>query len=292
MKKFQPHQPRSLFGSLKSLKALCLKSVDVTDQDVDFFLRNCPLLEHLVVDYALKILNLNICGALALKHLGILYCMNVKSLKVSAPNLTSLRVTNAVALLLENVPKLVEVYVSNGYTDVDKLVPSLYCCLSQLEILTLRLNLQKYIEENCKFPVLPNLKKLEIQYFAGVESIIWVTSFMRAAPYLQEFVIKIYWYKFLRTEKNIKSLIHSPHQHLKVFKFLGYYGRASDVELVMYLLDNCAILEKLIIDPRYQAFFSYAGLDPAEVDAVQTSRNYAKQQLQGQVPRHIELLIL
>ncbi|GFQ08064.1 fbd-associated F-box protein at4g10400, partial [Phtheirospermum japonicum] len=119
--KFQPHQPRSLFGSLKSLKALCLKSVDVTDQDVDFFLRNCPLLEHLVVDYALKILNLNICGALALKHLGILYCMNVKSLKVSAPNLTSLRVTNAVALLLENVPKLVEVYVSNGYTDVDKI---------------------------------------------------------------------------------------------------------------------------------------------------------------------------
>ncbi|GFP93265.1 F-box/FBD/LRR-repeat protein at5g53840 [Phtheirospermum japonicum] len=246
-----------------------------------FPMKNCPLLEHLVVDYALKISNLNICGALALKHLEILDCLHIISLKVSAPKLTSLGVTNPVALLLENVPKLVE----------------------------------KLIEEYCKFPGLPNLKKLEIEYYGrGDESIIGLTSFIRAAPYLEEFVIKISWYKFLWTNRNVKNTIHSPHQHLKMVKFSGYYGRASDVELVMYLVDNCVVLEKIIIDPRYQSSCSHAPLDPDEVDGeltegnhrsvlvypdefdgldvVQTSRNYAKQQLEGQVPQKSNLVIL
>ncbi|GFP85260.1 hypothetical protein PHJA_000669700 [Phtheirospermum japonicum] len=108
---------------------------------IDFFLRSCPLLEQLVVHDASKISDLNICGALALTHLGIIYCLNVNSIKVSAPNLTSLKVTSVEALLLENVPKLVEVYVCCGREEVyvHKLVPALHCCLSQLEILTLDL---------------------------------------------------------------------------------------------------------------------------------------------------------
>ncbi|GFP93081.1 fbd-associated F-box protein at3g52670, partial [Phtheirospermum japonicum] len=271
-------------NSLKFLRELSLKSVDVTDKDVEFFLRSCPLLEHLVIDYALKILNLNICGALALKHLEILYCFHVKSIKVSAPNLTSLRVTSVEALLLENVPKLVEVYVCCGHEEVyaHKLVPALHCCLSQLEILMLNLSIKTKFIEDCKFPVLPNLKKLAIEFFGRRDkSLIGLASFIRAAPYLQEFVIKIDWYKLLRTDRNVKNGIHSPHEHLKVVKFLSYYGRASDVELVRYLVDNCVVFEKIIIDPRYRTDYFHTQMD-TELDAVGTSRNYAKQQLQGQ----------
>ncbi|GFP93101.1 putative F-box/FBD/LRR-repeat protein at1g66290 [Phtheirospermum japonicum] len=232
---------------------------------------NCPLLEHLVIDYALKISNLNICGALALKHLEIRFCFRVKSIKVSAPNLISLKVTSVEALLLENVPKLVEVYVCCGPEDVyaHKLVPALHCCLSQLEILMLDLSIKTKFIEDCKFPVLPNLKKLAIEFFGRRdESLIGLTSFIRAAPYIQEFVIKVRWYKLLRTDRNVKNAIHSPHQHLKVVKFLGYYGRSSDVELVRYLMDNCVVLEKIIIDPRYQSNYLHRPMDPGEVDGL------------------------
>ncbi|GFP93090.1 F-box/LRR-repeat protein at3g03360 [Phtheirospermum japonicum] len=314
IKKFMHHQARFDF---RSLKALCLKSVDMTDEDVDFFLRSCPLLEHLVIDYALKISNLNICGALALKHLQICYCLNVKSIKVSVPNITSLKVTSVHALLLENCPKLVEVCVCCGREEVylQNLVPALNCCLSQLEILTLKLLLKTEIIEECKFPVLAKLKKLEIYFTAnGDQSLIGLTSFMRAAPYLEEFVITIYWYKVLRTNRKVKNVVHSPHQHLKVVKFLGYYGRTSDVELVRYLVDNCVVLETIIIDPRYQSDYFHIPMDPVEIDeelpesnyqttlvdydeldkldAVRTARNYAKQQLEGQLPQHIKLVIL
>ncbi|GFP96359.1 F-box/LRR-repeat protein at3g03360 [Phtheirospermum japonicum] len=190
IKKFMHHQARFDF---RSHKALCLKSVDVTDQDVDFFLRSCPLLEHLVVHDALKISNLNICGALALKHLELCYCLHVKSIKVSATKLTSLKVTSVEALLLENVPKLVEVYVCCGREDVyvQNLVPALYCYLSQLEILTLELRIPMKTIEEFRFPVLARLKKLEIYCAAnGDQSMIGLTSFLRAAPYIQEFVMK------------------------------------------------------------------------------------------------------
>ncbi|GFP93083.1 hypothetical protein PHJA_001452600 [Phtheirospermum japonicum] len=131
-------------NSLKSLRELSLRSVDVADQDVEFYLRSFPLLEHLDIDHALKISNLNIYGVLGLKHLDILYCFRVKSIKVSAPNLTSLRVTSVETLLLENVPKLVEVYVCCGHEEVyaHKLVPALHCCMSQLEILMLNLSIK------------------------------------------------------------------------------------------------------------------------------------------------------
>ncbi|GFP93079.1 hypothetical protein PHJA_001452200 [Phtheirospermum japonicum] len=106
------------------------------------------------------------------------------------------------------------------------------------------------------------------------------------------------WHELLRTDRNIENAIHSPHHHLKVVKFLGYYGRASDVELVRYLVNNCVVLEKIIIDPRYQTDYFHTLMDTDEIygekdkaiygsmlvahdeleelDAVRTARNYAK----------------
>ncbi|EYU33419.1 hypothetical protein MIMGU_mgv1a0257491mg, partial [Erythranthe guttata] len=100
----------------KPLKVLCLKSVDVTEEDIKFLLSNCPLLEELVVDRSLKLLNIEACGSpiLALKHLKLTRCYNLKSVMVSAPNLTSLTLQKVENLLLENVPMLVEVSVCHN----------------------------------------------------------------------------------------------------------------------------------------------------------------------------------
>ncbi|EYU28497.1 hypothetical protein MIMGU_mgv1a020676mg, partial [Erythranthe guttata] len=121
--------------STKSLKVLTLKSFNVTDEEIKFLLSNYPLLEELAVDFSPKLLNVEVCGgpSLVLKHFEVTRCygMNsikvsapnltsltiqscsvfMKSVEVSAPNLTSLTVQKVESLLLENVPMLVNVSV-------------------------------------------------------------------------------------------------------------------------------------------------------------------------------------
>ncbi|EYU41845.1 hypothetical protein MIMGU_mgv1a022342mg, partial [Erythranthe guttata] len=97
----------------KSLKELSLKCVNLTGQAIEFFLHNCPFLEKLVVHYTNKISNLEVCGpSLVLKHLELMHCNYLESVKVSAPNLISLIGPNIDVLLLENVPMLKEVYIN------------------------------------------------------------------------------------------------------------------------------------------------------------------------------------
>ncbi|EYU41842.1 hypothetical protein MIMGU_mgv1a020578mg [Erythranthe guttata] len=97
----------------KSLKALSMRFVNVSGEAIEFFLRTCPFLEKLVVHNASELSNLEVCGSsLDLKHLELQSCHNLTSIKVSAPNLTSLTLPNVKGLLLENVPMLVEVSVS------------------------------------------------------------------------------------------------------------------------------------------------------------------------------------
>ncbi|XP_012842164.1 PREDICTED: F-box/LRR-repeat protein At3g26922-like [Erythranthe guttata] len=127
----------------KPLKVLCLKSVDVTEEDIKFFQSKCPMLEELVVDRSLKLLNVEVCGGpfLVLKHLELTRCYNLKSVKVCAPNLTSLTLQKVECLLLENVPRLVEVSVCRAYSKVSTTVAlsAFACCDFQLEILTLEM---------------------------------------------------------------------------------------------------------------------------------------------------------
>ncbi|KAJ0888132.1 putative FBD domain-containing protein [Helianthus annuus] len=45
------------------------------------------------------------------------------------------------------------------------------------------------------------------------------------------------------------------HKHLKRLEEMsGYYGRISDLELAVYVIDNAAALKKIVIDPCCQAF--------------------------------------
>ncbi|KAL7084833.1 hypothetical protein ACP275_14G246100 [Erythranthe tilingii] len=126
---------------LKSLKALSLKYVKLSGEAIEFFLRNCPFLEKLVLHNVNGISNLEVCGpSLALKHLEILFCAKLKSVKVSAPNLTSLNGPHVEVLLLENVPMLVELHVNCMACSVSVqrlLSPALSSVVSRLEILSL-----------------------------------------------------------------------------------------------------------------------------------------------------------
>ncbi|CAA0806796.1 F-box/FBD/LRR-repeat protein [Striga hermonthica] len=285
----------------KTIKVLCLDCVNVSGEAIEFLLRYCPLLEQLVVCFSELLSSLEVCGpSLVLKHLKIWDCKYLKSLRISAPNLTTLILDKIEGILLEDVPMLLDVYVAFGDSlpdsmHVQRLVPTLLCCFSQLEILTLNIYGRKELLSTPDFPVMPKLKKLVfVKVLCGVDwSLLDLAHFITASPNLQEFELKQQIIVAERSNREIqKGVEHFPlHQHLNVFRFLGYYGCPSDVELVNYLLENCLALKEIIVDTQPPDPLAYEPVDPEELKLIEIAKIYAKQQLEPLVPKHISLFI-
>ncbi|CAA0807420.1 Unknown protein [Striga hermonthica] len=293
--------PQELCGNIncKSIKMLHLGSIQVSGETIEFLLRGCPLLEQLILRSSKCLTRLEVCGpSLVLKHLEIWRCTCLKSLRISAPKLTSLVLYKVEGLLLEDVPMLTSVYVT--FADLwrsssERLISTLHCCLSQLEILTLDICRRRELLWKIKFPMMPKLKKLVIiEGLCGVDSsLLGLANFISASPKLQEFEIQQMWFNVERSNNEIqKGLKHLPlHQHLKVIRFLGYYGCPSDVELVNYLLENCVALKEIFVDTRSQLHEEGYPLDSEQIKLAEIAKVYAKQQLEPLVPNHISLFI-
>ncbi|CAA0807403.1 Unknown protein [Striga hermonthica] len=289
----------SRFFDCKSLKMLSLDCVNISGETIEFLLRGCPLLEQLIVRASNTLTRLEVCGpSLVLKHLEIWMCRYLKSLRISAPNLTSLRLYKIQGVLLQDVPMLTSVNVTSVDPTsfyVERLIPTLLCCLSQLEILTLNIGNRKELLWMIKFPMMPKLKKLVIiEALHGVDSsLLGLSHFISASPNLREFEIQQRWSMVERSNNEIqKGLKHFPlHQHLNVFRFLGYYGCPSDVELVNYLLENCVALKEIIVDTQNPRRMAYEPLDTEQLKLAEIAKVYAKQQLEPLVPKHISLFL-
>ncbi|XP_071928169.1 uncharacterized protein [Coffea arabica] len=239
----------------KSLRALSLKSLNVTVEVLEFFFINCPFLERLVVGGSSVLINLRVCGpSIALKYLEVCSCLRLQSIIVSDTNLVSLKTTAAHHLLLQNVPMLVNrnhlfIWVSWYSLNLVRYVISwLFCCLSQLEIITLRAKELQVSQEKGivhELPQLTNPKEFVLIDFASKdESLIGFTSLIRASPSLEKFVLKLesWWNDMVRGDRKLKKAASFPLQHLKVVQLLGYYGRRSEPQLVEYFLENAIVL--------------------------------------------------
>ncbi|KAL7120569.1 hypothetical protein ACP275_02G129700 [Erythranthe tilingii] len=290
-----PHEfvTRSTSVDFTPLKALTLKYIDVDGGAIEFFLRNCPLLEELIVHESKELSDVSVCGtSLVLKHLEICYCRDLKCVRVSAPNLVSLTVQKLEELVLENVPMLVELSLPWGFGEIsgEKLCNAISCCNLQLEVLNLSvlINPEEGIEFY-EFPEMPRLKKLVVGYRDLTEqSADLLPYFIRAAPYIQEFVLKLH----SPSISTLKSTMSTgfPHEQLKVVKFCGYRAREIHVRLARYFLENFVNLEKLIIDPR--PFFFTEQIPPISSIPLENVRSRSREQLGAEVSERVELVIL
>lgn len=125
---------------LKILKVLCLKSVNVNDEALQFLLSNCPVLECLSIHGSGDLVDVKITGkSLALKFFEMVFCLGIKSIEIYDVNLVSFIYLGAkIDLFISNVPKLDEVSIGQGYFGLEKnIFGQLSSCLYQLEILTL-----------------------------------------------------------------------------------------------------------------------------------------------------------
>ncbi|KAL6529156.1 hypothetical protein OROGR_014779 [Orobanche gracilis] len=247
--------------AFKSLKRLCLKCVKVGGEAIRLFVRNCLMLEQLFIHKAVLTSGVEVCGTtLRLKHLDIYCCTGQDSLngessiKVSAPNLTWLRVdATSQKLSLENISKLIrgDYTCSSPSPDYSKhFASAVFSCISQLRILNLNLLYPKVFLANA-FPRMPKLKKLIVRYH-GVygQGLLPVTALIWAAPCLQEFELEFVDVPNdpTRQKEGMTKAKRHPHQRLKVFKFSGFSVGAGDhMRLLTYILDNCVALEKIII---------------------------------------------
>ncbi|CAH9108758.1 unnamed protein product, partial [Cuscuta europaea] len=83
------------------------------------------------------------------------------------------------------------------------------------------------------------LKKLVVVFYTTRDEIlVGLMAFIRISPNLEELVLKVTLFSDLSLgRRRINKGTPFPHQHLKVLKYLGYYGHGSDLELVKSILE-------------------------------------------------------
>ncbi|KAI3817824.1 hypothetical protein L1987_11622 [Smallanthus sonchifolius] len=280
---------------IKSLKSLFLKCVNVSEDTIAKLLISCPALQHLSIHGSGDLVNVKINGkSLALKYFEIVFCFGVKSIEITDSNLESFSYLGpGIAIKLNNLPKLEEISIGEGYSGFENNVfGQISCCISHLQILTLDIYRP---EENIKFlsfPELPKLKQLILKVGAwDDDSLLEFTSLAKACPKLQRFVIQLIWMSPAKRRRKIRQVAKHPHKHLQLVEIVGYYGRTSDVELAVYFIENALSLQKIIIDPRYQVL-ERTPIGNEQMKKEKAARSCAKKQLEPRTPQGVELVIL
>ncbi|KAL8056723.1 hypothetical protein ABFX02_04G137500 [Erythranthe guttata] len=242
-------------SSCESLVKLSLIEVEVTEETLNFFVSNCPLLEELCIIYSsyLKKLTFN-SPLIRLRRLEIASTGTCKSVEICAPNLRSFAFYGfyRIPIALKNVSSLIS--LSFGAMSPVILIDymnQLSGCLSLLESLTLHTSIfQDYVLAKC--PCLPKLKKLvlDIMRPSGYESLLCFTPLMSVAPSLRELVLKLQWSEnfMRRTIHTVKA--QNRHLGVEVLQIEGFAGGDIDVELAEYVIENAPSLKKIVIDFR------------------------------------------
>ncbi|KAI8533977.1 hypothetical protein RHMOL_Rhmol10G0052800 [Rhododendron molle] len=187
-----------------SLTTLRLIYVDVTDEVIENFLANCPLLEELHVTFSSQLQNLKVVGvSLKLKSLEICQCLRLRVLEICAINLVSISYNGQdIRLLLTNAPALSKFSIAGSYCDSLMYKDHLdWSYLQQLERLKIKFSskvplfAQVYMASISfprKFPQLCHLKQLELEMHAkfGVSLVIY-TCLIKACPSLSRFAMRM-----------------------------------------------------------------------------------------------------
>ncbi|KAK6135829.1 hypothetical protein DH2020_030437 [Rehmannia glutinosa] len=236
-------------------------------------------LKNVYSDFAPMQTGLKCLKALSLK------CVNVSEEALNC-FLSSCPVLNylgpGINLIIKDVPMLDEISIGEGYSGLENNVfGQLSCCLYQLEVLTLDIYRP---EENIKifaFPELPKLKQLILKVGAwNDDSLLEFTSLIKACPNLNRFVLQLIWMSPSKRRRKVLKAAKCSHQFLKLVEIVGYYGRTSDAELVLYFIENAVALQKIIIDPRNQILErSPIGID--QIKKEESARRRAKKQLEA-----------
>jgi hypothetical protein len=92
-------------------------------------------------------------------------------------------------------------------------------------------------------------------------------------------------------EREVRKVInYDPNEHLKEVEIVGFVGRATDIELVVYLLESAIKLEKIVINPCSP----YVVGTPWETEEIENNKDVKEcaKQLKKYLPLGAEFVIL
>ncbi|GJR30152.1 putative reverse transcriptase domain-containing protein [Tanacetum coccineum] len=142
----------------------------------------------------------------------------------------------------------------------------------------------------------PKFKELDIgQVRVGVENNVF-RQILSCASHLQTLSLdldspELRWFSPIIKRKRVKHAAPHRHERLKLLEIGGYFGRISDLELAVYVIDNAPALKKIVIDPVCAA--SRGELTAEDfLKREQAARCSAERQLRPILPRGVELIIL
>ncbi|KAK9071221.1 hypothetical protein SSX86_009789 [Deinandra increscens subsp. villosa] len=152
-------------------------------------------------------------------------------------------------------------------------------------------------------PKLPNVKKLKLVMRAEEDDGTTRVHFNRSGlskfgdifnivANLPEFAIgTLHWYAPTKRRRKVRR-VATPHvyKHLKLLEIVGYYGRISDLELAVYVINNAVSLKKIVIDPCCDASDGNLTTDES-LKRREAARSSAKRQLAPMLPPGVDLAI-
>ncbi|XP_059657357.1 putative F-box/LRR-repeat protein At4g15060 [Cornus florida] len=245
-------------SSIRSLRSLCFKRVNISGEILEYFLSNCPLLESLQVDQSRHLVNLKVFGSsLRLKVLEITFCPKLMDVEVSATSLVSFKYVGlgqAINMQIKDAFQLAHLSCSDFVVPIERVFFQFSSYFSQLETLLLTINFRHFPKANAAFEQLPEfskLKHLTLQLVADNFSklLVW-TTLINASPLLHKFELQIDYLgpREKQYERKMLEGGNCPHQSLKEVELAGFCGRVIDLEFAHYLIKNAVTVEKIIIN--------------------------------------------
>ncbi|MBA0736828.1 hypothetical protein Gogos_010318 [Gossypium gossypioides] len=241
------------FQTPLSLTSLVLKQVRVSGEVLENLLSNSPFLERLCIGASTSLVHLRLAGpSLCLTYLEITACARMKSLELDAPNLLSLKYSGQnIEIHFIEVPNLSELFIGGMFVETctrSYLLPLVPTFASQLQKLVLEMRVDERKMKLFEYPILSQLKELELQVRArDHDSLLCLTSLINASPSLNRLSLELSWSKSYTRRRVMKVKRH--HYNLKEVEIRGFVGGMVDTEFCIYLVENAIMLEKMSIDP-------------------------------------------
>ncbi|XP_057772645.1 F-box protein At4g27050-like [Salvia miltiorrhiza] len=243
-------------SALVSLVSLSLTRVSTSGEIVGFFISNCPFLQVLHLKHVCGLGSLSPRSpAIRLRSLVIFDCKDIASIEICSPSLVSFEFTilnssTYATLVLNGVSSLIHLNLrANDPGIISRWLMDISGCLSRLETLILVTFMPQHVEVPLLFPDLPRLQKLHLHVETlDTQSLLCFVRLINSAPLLHSFKLVLDH----GTQRRQARRLHNQEklQCLKVFAVEGFSSTAVAMEMLLYVLENAASLEKMIIDGK------------------------------------------
>nr|XP_043629223.1 FBD-associated F-box protein At4g10400-like [Erigeron canadensis] len=286
--------PNDIVLEMFSLKKLILYGISVTEPTLKGFFKGAQRLEELSICGSHLPTHIHVGGRdNNLKHFKLIQCSGVEFISLYNFDLVSfIHVDKFVEYHFDDLPKLKSLTIGSISVGLeDNVFSQISSCVSSLQVLDLDIVLMDSLNTNA-IPKLPNVKKLMlIIRTTQDDNLLDYTSIAKACPILEVFEITLFWFSplVIRRRKVRRTATHR-HEHLKKLTIKGYYGRISDLELVVYVIENSIALKEIVIDPS--CVYSSEDLTvEKKLKCEKQARSSAIRQLKSIVPGGVELII-